>query len=267
MAFGDMPRVQPASQVVDYMPSATRWRDDWQARYDAEEAKRGTQVATGLRSLSPQTSAYTKATTPTGWQDPNTGFWYDNGGNLTSTSNPTYDQSAIPKNVGLDKDGYAIARPGNNGITAEQTAYGTKMPGTDFNVFMPQSESGGSGGYLGTGSAPDNWETNYETYVPDFTALDAEWEQMLPQMEKQQLGQTAYDSMSGWGQVNAIPGPDYAKPNFGRVTDDFGQYDMGAGEFGSLNMDWAADPSAAQAKGAGMGVYAPRRQTPRQWGL
>jgi hypothetical protein len=267
MAFGDMPRAQPASQVVDYMPDATRWWDDLQSRYAAEAAKAGGPSGV-LRSLNPVESAYRQTTTPIGYQNPHTGFYYSDQWEGPRTT-PKYDYSMMPKGATVDPiSGKVIVKGSSNGLVSalDQAA----------NVPMAAGAPGVMGGYLnpdGTWSDVQDSQTQQQgwediPYVPDYSALDAEKARMMPMMERQRIGQTAYDSMTGWGQTNGIPGPDYAKPDFGQVTDNFGQYD-GAGSFGGLNMDWAADPTAAlnTQSGAGLGVYAPRKAPQRQWGI
>lgn len=87
-----------------------------------------------------------------------------------------------------------------------------------------------------TSTAPTEASHKVAVTTPDLRYLQApamlayledKKRQMMPLMEAQTTNQQAFDSMNGWGQQNAVIGPDYTRPNFGTINGDFGQTLMG----------------------------------------
>jgi hypothetical protein len=178
----------PNSQTVDYMPVATDWLSDWQARYDAEEARRGQGASAGGPSKEDYIRSVLGSTTP---------------------SNVTWQP---------EKDIPAFT---NHLMTGGQLYYGDAKIGEEVARYsLGDSLYNQLRNYTPAPASPG--------YQPDFTALNAEKQKMQPLFEAQTANTQAYQNMTGNGMIGGVLGPGYEAPNFGQVNGEFGQSTAGA---------------------------------------
>lgn len=214
MSFPTRPNYAPDSQVVDFIPNQEAWTADWQARYDAEKAKArapstitNTGVAGNLRPA---------PVNPVPYGD-GSAFFSD----LRSVTPPS---SGRPN----------IMPPGSAPAPVGPSAFDPQRYFSDLTSLQPPG-----------GSRPTVYNDYIDPgYTPDFTALNAEKASMMPVFENQNRQQQGYDSMRGWGQENAVMGPDYTNPNFGQISGD------------PINGQ-GASPLSGVGQGAMNGVYNP----------
>lgn len=173
----------PNSQVVDYLRPQDEWQKDWDARYAAEQ---GRARAPGM-VFNPGPETNLRPGAPTGAAD-----WTD----------PT----GISTNWGAGVNPFSASRP-----DAPTGAPGwVDSTGISNNWGMPSNPNA---------VAPTVYNDTFDAgYVPDFTALNKEREQMMGRYDAQARNQQAYDWMNGGGQINGILGPNYSDPNFGQIV-------------------------------------------------
>src|SRR5690606_29019552 len=75
-------------------------------------------------------------------------------------------------------------------------------------------------------------------YTPDFSALYAERDRVVPYIENYNRQQQAYNWMQGGNQENAVMSPEYAQAGFNTITGMSNPY-AGPGEISGVDMDWA----------------------------
>jgi hypothetical protein len=92
---------------------------------------------------------------------------------------------------------------------------------------------GGNFGWMTEGLMPSGWVAGN---TPNFDALNAERDRLLPMYESMTRNQQSYDSMMGGHQTNATIGENYADANFGSVS---GQVNQALPTVDGVGMSWA----------------------------
>ena len=218
----------PKSSVIDVLPDAQTWMKDWQARYDAEAARRGQGASAGGPSQEEYIRTVLTSTQPSGpvtWQ-------------------PGKDVDAFTRH--LTTGGQLYYGDGQVGEEVARHALGNSLY-DQLRNYKPAAPSAG--------------------YVPNFTALNAEKNKMTPLFSAQTRQQQAHDSMVGNNQQNGVIGEGYTAPNFGQIDGDFGQSGMGAqaNQQNSIDMSWT--DGTYNPQGSGGGVYSGPSRRKTEWGL
>jgi hypothetical protein len=249
------------------MGGAGGWESDWQNRFneEASRARAATPGSAGTMVARPQTfdsAGYLAANPDVGVQ---------------SNWQPEVGAAVFGAGSGVDPAALHLAHwgasEGRGGSNFNEAQYLQLNPDVAAAVSSGQFSSGldhfGMHGrsegrnvaqtfdYVG-GSAGD------PGYTPDFTALNAEKDRMKPLAENQIRQQQAFDMMNGWGQQNAVMGPEYTQAGFGQVTGEtniaapaMGQaaFDLSGGNEG-ISTDWLTGVYNPQ-QGQSVGVYRP----------
>lgn len=174
--------VTPNSQQVGYVPDQQTWEADWQRRWD--------ETLRGPASADPGPGPRPDAPTSTGISS----SWGAGGSPMdwAQANRHLYSQDAPIPTMGWSFQ------------TGVNPNYHPDAPTA---VWGPQFERNG---YQEAPSATP--------YVPDFTALNAEREAMMPQFENRDHQQQAYDWMRGGNAMNGILSEAYAQPGFNHIS-------------------------------------------------
>jgi hypothetical protein len=252
MSFPMRGNQPPTSQAVDYLAGRNQWETDFGGRWDAmmsERAKLEQQQRTNMDAMSRANSSSSAPPAP----PPSYSLAQGPGGLESSFSDyQSYRDSFQPQ---------VVSGPSHAEMFA---SLGLDPMGTSG-----QSGAGGPpviGGSALSGPRPAAPVSAYQPV--DFSRIDArkaeleaERGRLLPMYENQTRQQQAYDSMRGWGQENAVMGPNYQEANFGQISGD-PNGGMGASPLSGVN---GTQSGVYSAGGTTAGVYgAPRRSN---WGL
>lgn len=226
----------PESAALSLLPNQDDWLADWEKRRAAEAAKARPAV-----NPAPQL--------------------FDNSGYLKANpdvADPANWGGSFPGNpVGAYHYGVHGAGENRSGTNFDEAKYLQMNPDVAAAVARGEFSSGlehfgrhgwNEGRYV-------NMTPGSPGYTPNFGALNAEKNKMMPLFENQTRQQQAYDWMEGAHQQNAIMSPEYANAGFNTITGMSNPY-AGPGQIDGVSMDWAQgvyDPTTQR----GTGTYNP----------
>lgn len=230
----------PESTSVAYLPDAETWQTDWEKRRAAEAAR--------ARS----------ATAPMAQGFDNSGYLAAN----PDVANPNSWQFGMPTApVGAYHYGAHGAGEGRTGSNFDAAKYLQLNP--DVAAAVARGEFASAADHFGrhgwTEGRAVNMTAGSPGYKPNYAALNAEQDRMMPLFESQIAQQQAYNNMIGNGQQNAVIGPGYTDPNFGQVDGQIGD--------GKPPAVPGVDPSWSSGVYNPQGTYDPQRKSGWGWGL
>lgn len=213
----------PTSQTVGYQQSWADWEADWQKRLAGLPISPATPLQNQMYPYLEDPSRPLAPTPENMWV-------------FSGQSAPGTPQSYAETGQGSASWGGPLAWGGGADRPLVPTA-------ENIHLF-PQTE----------GTSPASIDEMRKNLMREREVALETWQ---PQIRQQQ----AYDSMRGWGQENAVMGPNYQQANFGQITGD-PTGGMGASPLSGVN---GTQSGVYSAGGAQSGVYgAPRRSN---WGL